>query len=1009
MSDNASPTFIGDNTHGSTLNQGSIVIGDGSHVGNINHFHTATQQDSARKSCLRDLLAALGDDPDDYRRMLEERKGPKTRGTCEWVSKTTAYKSWIAKSPSLLWISGDAGKGKTMLALHLVSTLKGDASATHVVQFFCSRDHGRNNGASILRGLIYQLLSQRPSLFEHILDDYDKHGASLFDDRKFQALWTIFARILHDQNIKTITCILDGLDECDEEGLEDFWVKIQSLYESDPQQKSERSSHSLKLLVVSRNHPYSIEQAMDTCPRLRLEPNKESQIGSDISKFINDRMADLRCPNATHAYIKKKLSFRSEGTYLWVSFAINALKKVRVIDMESNVNTFPRGLDAMYRRMMLVISERERGRVLEILRWVVTSLRPLTLRELAVAVNTYPARGQTPEEAVADEVTYAGDLLTMDKKHCAGDQVVSLVHSSVLDFFQSIPQDDASLKSFRFQATATHAHVAHRLFDYTLQSLLTLAPSEHESTNRESPIPIQWKEYPLLEYALTYGVRHLLQSGDVSLFGDHHRLLNPAEQYHILWLQHTLHAINGHWPRKRVTMAHLAAFEGLINVLDYLHTEQDVDVNVQDGDGRTLLFYATMRYKLDTMAWLMSRDADPSARDVAGQTPLHLAASFYGTEMVEILTRHESRTRSRSSSHSADGDVESFLRQENQLFNHNLIDITSKKLKCGGTPAHIAATGGNANALRLILDWFLRERGSINEADANGRTILHQLIAGNPWISRSCWHVLSQSFRCFDDFDPDILDNYGKSALHIASKNYELACMLKHWGVFAGNSIEKPMCHPVIALVEIFGAFVDIRTTTGVTPLLLACETGNFNLVDYLLRKGANPRSYDQSGQNALHWLCNQLQRRDDSRPRILSILLQGMTLVDIEAKRADGRTARDLAIKDDNDYTEFTCYYEKDQKLICYENEQMLNLAMRTAPQRESLSAEGRSVCSERFLCWAFEELQSLLDCSLIIIKGEGSKKDLEFLERIVSKHPHLQHWLDKRRRYHDSEASSR
>jgi len=180
MSDNASSTFIGDNTHGSTLNQGSIITGDGSHVGNINHFHTATQEDSARKSCLRDLLAALGDDPDDYRQMLEDRKGPKTLGTCEWVSETDAYKSWIAKSSSLLWISGDAGKGKTMLSLHLVSSLKRDSSAAHVVHFFCSRDHGRNNGASILRGLIYQLLSQRASLFKHVLDDYDKHGTSLF-------------------------------------------------------------------------------------------------------------------------------------------------------------------------------------------------------------------------------------------------------------------------------------------------------------------------------------------------------------------------------------------------------------------------------------------------------------------------------------------------------------------------------------------------------------------------------------------------------------------------------------------------------------------------------------------------------------------------------------------------------------------------------------------------------------------------------------------------------------
>ncbi|KAI4647022.1 uncharacterized protein J4E78_008994 [Alternaria triticimaculans] len=279
--------------------------------------------------------------------MLEDRKGPKTLGTCEWVSETDAYKSWIAKSSGLLWISGDAGKGKTMLSLHLVSSLKSDSSAAHVVHFFSSRDQGRNNGASILRGLIYQLLSQRPSLFKHVLDDYDKHGTSLFDDRKFQALWTIFARMLYDKNIIPITCILDGLDECDEDGLEDFWVKIKSLYDTDLEREVEQFSHHLKLLVVSRNHPYSIEQAMHAFPRLRLEPDNEPQIGSDISKFIDDRMADLRCPRETYAYIKRKLSSRSEGTYLWVSFAINALKKVRVIDMESTVNAFPRGLDAI--------------------------------------------------------------------------------------------------------------------------------------------------------------------------------------------------------------------------------------------------------------------------------------------------------------------------------------------------------------------------------------------------------------------------------------------------------------------------------------------------------------------------------------------------------------------------------------------------------------------------------------------------------------------------------------
>ncbi|KAI4909005.1 hypothetical protein J4E85_011657 [Alternaria conjuncta] len=900
MSDNASSTFIGDNTHGSTLNQGSIITGDGSHVGNINHFHTATQEDSARKSCLRDLLAALGDDPDDYRQMLEDRKGPKTLGTCEWVSETDAYKSWIAKSSSLLWISGDAGKGKTMLSLHLVSTLKGDSSTAHVVHFFCSRDHGKNNGASILRGLIYQLLSQRPSLFEHVTNDYDKHGASLFDDRKFQALWTIFTRMLHDQNITSITCIMDGLDECDEEGLEDFWVKIKSLYDADPERKVEQSSHHLKLLVVSRNHPYSIKQAMHAFPRLRLEPDNEPQIGSDISKFIDDRMADLRCPSETYAYIKEKLSSGSEGTYLWVSFAISSLRKVRVIDMESTVDAFPRGLDAMYRRMLLMISKRERGRVIEILRWVIASFRPLTLRELAVAVNTNPARGQTPEEAISDEVTYAGDLLTMDKKHWAGEQVVSLVHSSVLDFLRSIPQDDDSLESFGFQATATHAHLAHRLFDYTLQSLLTLAPSEGESTNRESPVPFEEKDYPLLKYALAHGVRHVLQIGKLSLIGNHHRLLDPAEQYHVLWLQHTYLAMHDHWPRKRVTVAHLAASQGLTDVLDYLHTEQDTDINVQDGDGRTLLFYATHRYQLETMGWLLIRGADPNAHDVTGQTALHIAADK-DLDFVDLLLHNGAKVLVRSSTQN--------------IHSMNLSESWHAESEEGiteycGTPLHIAASRCDDTILGRLLPLFLQEGGSSSEVDGNGRTMLHWIATcvEDDWLVKPIWDLLEQFCKPPQTIDPSILDNNGEAAIHIAMRKlFSWSRSDKPtwnpWGQSYKAGKENANLNSVIRLLVTFRTPIDIRTSCGRTLLHMACKFGNLRCVEFLLERGADASIYDGRGRTALHWLCSEVQIGLQNRPRILHALVKHMTLEDIKAKDADGKTAFELAEEADIDY----------------------------------------------------------------------------------------------------------
>jgi len=888
-----------------------------------------------------------------------------------------------------------------MLALHLVSSLKGDSSAAHVVHFFCSRDHGRNNGGSILRGLIYQLLSQRPSLFGHILDDYDKHGASLFGDRKFQALWNIFTRMLHDKDISPITCILDGLDECDEEGLECFWLKIDSLYKCDPQRKPKQSTHSLKLLVVSRNHPYSIEQAMDKFPRLRLEPDNKPHVGSDISKFVDNRMSSLLCPSETREYIRKELCNRSEGTYLWIGFAINALNKVRVIDMERTVKSFPHGLDAMYRRMLLGVRERERGRVIEILRWVTGSFRPLTLLELAVAVNTIPTRGQTLEEAVADEITYAGDLLTINLIHNNRTQVVSFVHSSVLDYFQSIPQNDVSLESFRLQAIPTHDHLAHRLLDYTLQTMRILDESGVGIITREV---IGYKAtrgdvYPLFDYALLYGIGNLLQLGDMCLVDNYHQLLDPTERYHNSWLQGICLVVYQHSSGESVTVAHLAALEGLINVLDYFHTNQDVDINVEDGNGQSLLFYATLGQQLETMAWLLMRKANPNAQDVYGQTPLHIAARCSRLELAEILIRHGSRTGIHTGHTGSIRDDfmvcrDAFDTQRGPTY--RAIDPT-------GNPPQIAARIGNIHVLNLLLKPFLREGGSINGTDEYGNTLLHQIVISNQRYPRSCWSDLFQSSSSSTDFDPDILNKDGESALHIATRLYRpyrpgTGFMFQE-GFAEHSTATQTIWNSVMALVEIFGATVDVQTTTGETPLHRVCRAGDNSLLNYLIRKGAKAGIRDQWGQNALHWLCSERQFARKDLSVIMSSLAHTMTLADIEARRFDGQTARELAIKRDDCYIEYTRLHENGLKI---------GLGRRTTPLRDSLSAEVPSLWSMHFPPWAFEELHSLIDCSLVIIKAEGSKKDLDFLEQIVSKHPHLQHWLDKRRRYQDSVANN-
>ena len=67
--------------------------------------------------------------------------------------------------------------------------------------FFCDATDVRiNNATAVLRGLIYLLVDQQPSLIRHIREKYDHARKELFEDANaWIALSEIFANILQDR------------------------------------------------------------------------------------------------------------------------------------------------------------------------------------------------------------------------------------------------------------------------------------------------------------------------------------------------------------------------------------------------------------------------------------------------------------------------------------------------------------------------------------------------------------------------------------------------------------------------------------------------------------------------------------------------------------------------------------------------------------------------------------------------------------------------------------------
>src|SRR5215469_8908676 len=153
--------------------------------------------DERDHQCLKDLRST---DPSDDKKRIEETKGGLLEDSYHWILEHPKFEQWHQDRQSpLLWIKGDPGKGKTMLLCGIVNELKKSMARTDLLSyFFCQATDSRiNNATAVLRGLVYLLADQQPSLISHIRKKHDHAGKSLFEDANaWVAMSEIFTNIL---------------------------------------------------------------------------------------------------------------------------------------------------------------------------------------------------------------------------------------------------------------------------------------------------------------------------------------------------------------------------------------------------------------------------------------------------------------------------------------------------------------------------------------------------------------------------------------------------------------------------------------------------------------------------------------------------------------------------------------------------------------------------------------------------------------------------------------------
>lgn len=358
-------------------------------------------------------------DPRDDKTRIEDVKSGLLADSYEWILDHEHFKTFLAEPQGqLLWIKGDPGKGKTMLLCGIINYLM-QSTDGRLSYFFCQATEVRLGSATaVLRGLIYLLVLQRPSLFSHAREKYIQTEDRLFDDpNTWHSLSKIFMAMLDDPVSKDVILIIDALDECTTDR-----AQLLKLITSAPR---------ARWIVSSRNWQ-DIKKSLGTeeqTVKLELELNPAS-ISKAVMTYIDYKVKRLAVKKAysekAKAEVETYLKANAKHTFLWVALVCQELEKSPPRRIRDKLKTLPPTLDALYKQMMTQIEASEDADLCkEILALTSLAYRPVTLMEMLTLLKSVE---EMEYEDLPEVIASCGSFLTVR------DDVVYFVHQSANDY-----------------------------------------------------------------------------------------------------------------------------------------------------------------------------------------------------------------------------------------------------------------------------------------------------------------------------------------------------------------------------------------------------------------------------------------------------------------------------------------------------------------------------------------------------------------------------------------------
>ncbi|KAI1774954.1 hypothetical protein F4818DRAFT_417289 [Hypoxylon cercidicola] len=271
------------------------------------------------------------------------------------------FVGWLRSDKPVFWFNGKPGSGKSTLVKHLshssqtLEHLQAWKPSVQIFRFYfyeLGLNPLQRQLLGCLRTLLRQILDSDPDVLEFLLESHPQIGTKMSEhDWSLKELLDILPTCLRHK--ASASCILiDGLDEIQAHEKVNIIDLVYSL----------GSIPHVKICVASRpENPFT--QHLDSCPSIRVQDITSVAIHSYANQTLRKQEETLRkyrdsleTFEVDFQYFIERLTWKSEGVFLWAAMAVNSL--VRGLgnadswkDLNQRVEEFAPSLNELYEQM----------------------------------------------------------------------------------------------------------------------------------------------------------------------------------------------------------------------------------------------------------------------------------------------------------------------------------------------------------------------------------------------------------------------------------------------------------------------------------------------------------------------------------------------------------------------------------------------------------------------------------------------------------------------------------